>query len=282
MVHVPGSTIFSKPITYLPWNYHEFILSCGCVGLSSGWVKTCSLILSMFLVGPSNTGLPSSCWLDIEEKFLSVVLSQYAQFHIIRENAWDPKFWRTVEEQESLLWQDYPLISRQTFVHLLHTLSALKILIRNSHQILLTAARKYAHWICSDAPLVWCIDGRPAPTGASWLRAACYSRTRTRGCREEEEGGGRRGGGGEKSTFSTAWMDSNRGGEKGKARKGILKWSICANTRGRDETHHVSRVNNWSGWGQHMQHDMKMGWKIENDARNENVVILRESFLGEH
>ena len=64
------------------------------------------------------------------------------------------------------------------------------------------------------------------------------------GCTEEEEGEKEEE---ERKVLSQQHEWIQTGGERmGKARKGILKWSIRANTRVRDETRHVSRVNNWS------------------------------------
>ena len=154
-----------------------------------------------------------------------VVFSQGAQFHIIGEKLGTQivdVHWRNGKvscHRNTLL--SYP----GKLLFTLHTLSQNTDKTWSPNTAVHCANNIYAHWLCSDAWL-WCIDGRPAPSRASWLRAAAPGL----GCREEEEEGGRRGGGGEKSTFSTAWMDSNRGGREGKlASKGIWRGRVWVN-----------------------------------------------------
>ena len=152
------------------------------------------------------------------------VLFQGAHFHIIRKMLHrQPKCWLCVGGTGKFLVRPTFDIQAQelTFVHSLY----LQMLSKDGH----CGNNISAHWICSDASL-WCIDGRPAPSGASWLRRAAYSRTRTR----LQGGGGR--------------------GRKERRRRKVLsqqhEWIETGGIwRGKD----VSRVN-WGGWGQHTKH----------------------------
>ena len=107
-------------------------------------------------------------------------------------------------------------------------------LSQNAHRTwsleIIDALRKqyYAHSLCPDA-LVWC-SGRPAPSGASWLRAA--ARTRLQG------GGGR---GRKERRREKYFLNSMNGLEQGRE-----------HMMGKGMKHSM-----WAEWRQHLKHILR-------------------------